>query len=225
MVEHFNQEDFERLKHEVETLVGRTIMSPKDFEFLTCQILGYTKESISISTLKRMWGYVASSCKPSAYNLNLLSRMVGYPDWESFVAGKNAISSSRFFVKSKLVAEALNLGEQVKVNWHPGRVIVVEYCGDDRFEVMESVNSKLSVGDTFVCHQFVADEPLYLSNLHHPGIPLCNYVAGAILLPSVVLSQWTFGIEANFFHGLMTKPVKVKQMLQNCRNSGPQTPE
>ena len=40
MVEHFNQEDFERLKLEVETLVGRTIMSPKDFEFLTCQILG-----------------------------------------------------------------------------------------------------------------------------------------------------------------------------------------
>ena len=116
MVEHFNQEDFERLKHEVETLVGRTIMSPKDFEFLTCQIQGYTNETISVSTLKRMWGYVVTSCKPSVYNLNLLSRMVGYPDWESFVAGKNAVSSSRFFVKSKLVAEALNLGEQVKVN-------------------------------------------------------------------------------------------------------------
>ena len=56
MVEHFNQEDFERLKHEVETLVGRTIMSPKDFEFLTCQIQGYTNETISVSTLKRMWG-------------------------------------------------------------------------------------------------------------------------------------------------------------------------
>ena len=169
MVEHFNQEDFERLKHEVETLVGRTIMSPKDFEFLTCQILGYTNETISVSTLKRMWGYVVTSCKPSVYNLNLLSRMVGYPDWESFVAGKNAVSSSRFFVKSKLVAEALNLGEQVKVKWNPGRLLVIEYCGDDRFEVMESVNSKLSVGDTFVCHQLVADEPLYLSNLHHPA--------------------------------------------------------
>lgn len=42
------------------------------------------------------------------------------------------------------------------------------------------------------------------------------YVVGAILLPSVVLSQWTFGIEANFFQGLMTKPVQVKQMLLNC---------
>lgn len=42
------------------------------------------------------------------------------------------------------------------------------------------------------------------------------YVAGAILLPSVVLSQWTFGVEANFFQGLMTKPIKIGQMLTNC---------
>ena len=41
------------------------------------------------------------------------------------------------------------------------------------------------------------------------------YVVGAILLPSVVLSQWTFGVEANFFQGLMTKPVKVEEMLSN----------
>ena len=41
------------------------------------------------------------------------------------------------------------------------------------------------------------------------------YVVGAILLPSVALSQWTFGVEANFFQGLMTKPVKVEEMLSN----------
>lgn len=42
------------------------------------------------------------------------------------------------------------------------------------------------------------------------------YVIGAVLLPSVCLSQWTFGVEANFFQGLMTKPIKVEQLLQNC---------
>lgn len=42
------------------------------------------------------------------------------------------------------------------------------------------------------------------------------YIVGAILMPSVCLSQWTFGVEANFFQGLMTKPVKIEQMLQNC---------
>ncbi len=46
--------------------------------------------------------------------------------------------------------------------------------------------------------------------------PLVVYVVGTVLLPSTCLSQWTFGVEANFFHGLMTKPVRVAQMLQNC---------
>lgn len=47
-------------------------------------------------------------------------------------------------------------------------------------------------------------------------VSLIVYVVGAVLLPSVVLSQWTFGIEANFFQGLQTKPVKVEQLLRNC---------
>lgn len=42
------------------------------------------------------------------------------------------------------------------------------------------------------------------------------YVIGAVLMPSVCLSQWTFGVEANFFQGLMTKPIKVEQLLKNC---------
>lgn len=42
------------------------------------------------------------------------------------------------------------------------------------------------------------------------------YVVGDVLLPSVVLSQMTFGIEANFFQGLMSKPIQVRQLLRNC---------
>ena len=42
------------------------------------------------------------------------------------------------------------------------------------------------------------------------------YVVGIVLMPSLCLSQWTFGVEANFFQGLMTKPVKIEQMLRNC---------
>lgn len=175
MVENFNQEDFERLKNEVETLVGRCIKTPKDFDFLYRQIQGYTKETISVSTLKRMWGYVSCASKPSLFNLNLLSRMVGYPSWSAFSGGEY---SSHFFVKSKLVAEALEVGERVKLTWTPGRIVILKYRGNDVFLVEESIKSKLFKGDTFTCHQFVDSEPLYLSNLQHPGIPLCNYVAG-----------------------------------------------
>ncbi len=178
MVEKFNQEAFERLKKEVEVLVGRSIKSPKDFDFLSRQIYGYTRENISVSTLKRMWGYVACASKPSRFNLNLLSRMVGYPSWAAFIGGGDGEDSSHFFVKSKLVAGALEVGERVKLTWNPGRILILRYQGNDVFLVEESVKSKLFKGDIFTCHQFVDSEPLYLSNLQHPDIPLCNYVAG-----------------------------------------------
>lgn len=178
MVEKYNQGDFERLKKEVETLVGRSIKTPKDFDFLYRQILGYTQNSISVSTLKRMWGYVACASKPSLFNLNLLSRMVGYPSWSAFLGGDDGEDSSHFFVKSKLMAGALEVGERVKLTWNPGRIVILRYQGNDVFLVEESIKSKLFKGDVFTCHQFVDSEPLYLSNLQHPGIPLCNYVAG-----------------------------------------------
>lgn len=178
MVENYKQEDFERLKLEVETLVGRSIKSPKDFDFLSRQIHGYTKETVSVSTLKRMWGYVSSTSKPSLFNLDLLSRMVGYPSWTAFSKGQDGKDSSHFFVKSKLVTEALNVGERVKLTWNPGRIIIIRYKGHDVFLVEESIKSKLTKGDVFTCHQFVDSEPLYLSDLQHPDIPLCNYIAG-----------------------------------------------
>lgn len=178
MVEKLNQEDFERLKKEVETLVGRSIKTPKDFDFLSRQIQGYMQERISVSTLKRMWGYVACASKPSLFNLNLFSRMVGYPSWSAFLGGDDGEDSSHFFVKSKLVAGALEAGERVKLTWNPGRIVILRYQGNDVFLVEESIKSKLFKGDVFTCHLFVDFEPLYLSNLQHPGIPLCNYVAG-----------------------------------------------
>ena len=43
---------------------------------------------------------------------------------------------------------------------------------------MEAENTKLSVGDTFMCDIFIDGEPLYLSNLVHEGRPPMVYVAG-----------------------------------------------
>ena len=77
-----------------------------------------------------------------------------------------------------MIADALDRGEQVKLTWYAGREEVSEYQGNGFFIVVESINSKLGKGDTFICHQIVADEPLYLSNLQHADMPLCNYVCG-----------------------------------------------
>ena len=94
--------------------------------------------------------------------------------------GQDGEVSSRFFVKSKLVAEALDAGDRIRLTWQPGRIVTLRYQGNDEFLVEESVKSKLAKGDTFTCHQFVDSEPLYLTNLQHPDYQMCNYVAGKI---------------------------------------------
>ena len=48
--------DIQRLKEKVETVVGKKIETPRDFNFLSKQVEGFTGESLSASTLKRVGG-------------------------------------------------------------------------------------------------------------------------------------------------------------------------
>jgi hypothetical protein len=51
------------------------------------------------------------------------------------------------------------------IAWQPNRVCLLNYLGDNQFEVMESQNSKLKVGDTFRCGLFILGEPVYIDDL------------------------------------------------------------
>ena len=171
--------DRQRLKEKVETVVGKKIETPRDFNFLSKQVEGFTGESLSASTLKRVWGYVDSASKQSKYTLDTLAQMVGYASWDNFVKGGMEDSFVSFrIISRKLVSDALVFGDLVKLVWKPDRVVTVEYQGQSTFRVVESVNSKLSVGDTFQCSQFVDKQELYLNNLIHPGMPVTDYVCG-----------------------------------------------
>lgn len=48
-----------------------------------------------------------------------------------------------------------------------------------------------------------------------PGLMFNFILLCAVGMPSMVLAQWTFGVEANFFHGIWTKPVSVESLLIN----------
>lgn len=178
-------EQIARLQNIIEMVVGRKIEHPKDFDFLGKQIEGYVGERISISTLKRVWGYVASSSEVSLYTLNLLSRMVGYADWEDFCQNKNNNNgeddreeSSHKIICRKLFTSALTRGDVLSIVWKPERRIVVQFEGQDQFIVKESVNSKLKVGDIFHCLQFVDQQPLFLYGLYRKGMPPSDFICG-----------------------------------------------
>lgn len=176
----YNKEQIERLRNAIELVVGRKIIHPRDFDFLSKQINGYVGEHISVSTLKRVWGYVSMTSDLSRFTLNVLSRVIGYDCWESFAneSGTEEEENSHRIVCRKLFTSSLNPGDRINVVWKPERKIIVRFEGQDMFIVLESVNSKLKEGDIFHCAQFVERQPLFLSGLYRKGMPPCDYICG-----------------------------------------------
>lgn len=107
----------------IENIVGRKILSPRDFDFLARQLEGFTGERISISTLKRIWGYTQTNCGFSQHSLDLLVRMAGYTCWNTFCDDKSEIPTSQFFINQKVFSYALEVGEKMKLTWMLDRVV------------------------------------------------------------------------------------------------------
>ena len=79
-----------RLREMIEEAVGRKMKTPKDFDFLADQIFDKLHETVSSTTLKRMWGYLQESSSPRESTLDILAQFVDYKDWETFCSEVSA---------------------------------------------------------------------------------------------------------------------------------------
>lgn len=78
------EEALSRLLRRVEEKVGREMKTPKDFEFLSAQIFEQTRRTISVSTLKRVWGYIDSYRSIRESTLDLLAQFASYDNYQHF---------------------------------------------------------------------------------------------------------------------------------------------
>ena len=74
----------EALKAEVLLHFGRTLDAPTDYDLLSVAIKKSTGEVISVSTLKRLFGYKGQSTIPRPSTLSVLARYVGTTGWSDF---------------------------------------------------------------------------------------------------------------------------------------------
>lgn len=171
----------ECLKAEIEKKLGRTFKSPVDFDYLALKIGEEPQSKVSISTLKRLWNYVSYTSSPSLTTLSSLARFIGYTDWDHYVTElvRRNVEDSGFLSIEQVRTRDLHVGDELYVEWAPDRQCRFEFLGGDRFKVKESVNSKLSVGDTFAAILFGVGAPLYITDLIHDGsTQAVSYVAG-----------------------------------------------
>ena len=157
-----------KLRELVEHTWGSTPTTPKAFEQLSQSIYSATHQQVSVSTLKRIWGYVPSAHEPRQDVLDILARYCGYSNLQSYLdatAGTPLTPESNLLAGEHVSGESIAAGRCVKAWWRPASHCVFRSLGHARFEVIESQGSKLPVGATFVCHEFIQHEPLYLVDL------------------------------------------------------------
>lgn len=153
------------LRQLVEESADHRIETSNDFIFLSGEIQGRLNENLSVSTLKRLWGYVDGYASVRPSTLDILARFVGFPDWETFVSDYcevEGVQSSHRVKSETLYAENLPVGTQVEFFWNPNRRCVAAFQGDQRFVVLTSENAKLKQGDVFLCDRFTLHEPLFV---------------------------------------------------------------
>lgn len=177
------QKNIESLKKALETAAEMKFDSPKAFETLRRFIYNRTGEYLSKTTLMRIWGYVKEPLNTRQSTLSVLSRAVGYKDWEDFIRRidsdtDDSISSSYKFGRSINVITDLKEGQTLTLYWDPGRECKVRYLGGMRFEVVDSRNTRLIAGDTFYCNLIISGHPLHLSGVTRGRSEPMAYICG-----------------------------------------------
>lgn len=168
------------LRSDIEQQVGQHLQSPADFQLLIQQIWEKQHAVLSLSTIKRLWGYVESNGEPRLSTLNTLAKFLGFADWNAYLVslGQRGGIESAIFTGEGIQTADLQAGDKVAVAWQPNRQCTFRYLGDNQFVVENSKNAKLQQGTTFSAARFMIGQPMYLDNIILADGTRTSYVAG-----------------------------------------------
>lgn len=168
------------LRRDLEQRMGQKLHSPADFQLLIQQIWNKQHTVLSLSTIKRLWGYVESNGAPRLSTLNTLAQFLDYTDWHTYLVTleQQGGIESAMFTGEGIQNSDLQVGDRIAVAWQPNRQCVFRYLGNNQFSVEESRNAKLQRGTTFSAARFMIGQPMYLDNILLADGTRTSYVAG-----------------------------------------------
>ena len=172
--------EIKSLRSDLEQRVGQQLQSPADFQLLIQQIWEKNHAVLSLSTVKRLWGYVESNGAPRLSTLNTLAQFLGFTDWNAYLVAleQRGGTESAMFTGEGMQTADLQVGDRIAVAWQPNRQCTFRYLGDNQFVVEESKNAKLQRGTTFSASRFMISQPMYLDNILLADGTRTSYVAG-----------------------------------------------
>ena len=120
------------IKKKIEKKFGKIIRYSKDCEVLAISISKYCGETISASTLKRIFDLRNSTSKPRLATLDLISNYAGYNSWNE------AIELRQFAINQRITIHS------------PNGLLILIYLNNNVFDVIFSNLIEINHGDQII---------------------------------------------------------------------------
>ena len=160
--------------------LGYEPTTPTGFNDLIRQIKQVTGDTLSLSSIKRIWGYIPYNGDFSPTTLNILARYNGMKDWESFRKSLdyniNPDDQSGFHDNTIIETNRYKPGDRIELSWNDGKECELECVGPMRFRVLRAGNIKLKSSDTVTLHTLCIGQPVYISDIIRGDIRFTAYV-------------------------------------------------
>lgn len=170
---------FSLLKQKVEERLGLKPRTPNDFRTLSAEIRRTVGQTLGVTTLKRLWGYVKNPNSPTFSTLTILCRYVGETDWYSFCALNNMPGGSGFNQQKTLYATDVPEGDTIRVHWGNNKnCLLLKLDSGSRFRVLASRNVKLDVDDVIVVPVIMLGEPFTVTECQRGDVAMGSYTSG-----------------------------------------------
>lgn len=170
--------EIQTLLNKVQDIENLSFLTPKAFDNLSTEIFKKTKNQISVSTLKRLWGYVNSRSSVRISTLDILSQYVGFYNFNDFQKEQQKNNSSGFLEQETIISSSLKVGSLIEIGWQPNRLCQLIYNGDNQFIIKTAFNTSIDIKSIFKTSIFILSEPLYLENISPTNNDQKIYIAG-----------------------------------------------
>ena len=119
------------------------------FNSLSSVILEVTGQSLGVTSLKRLFGYIQDDRATNKSTLDIIASFLGFPSWTEYAKTIRLDSDWDFEDSDTVWISALSLGSIVNVSYLNRDVSfkVVEHDNEKVLEVIEAQNSSLHSGD------------------------------------------------------------------------------
>ena len=159
---------------------GSDLRQPSDCEILSLDIESKTGVRIGATTLKRLVGFAQDERTPHTSTLDAIARYLGYAHWDELSKIEDNGNSDFETSDDEVRSADLQTGACVEITYLPDRRLILEYLGNNRYQVTASENSKLQKGDEVEILNFVLHHPLLVVNVWRNGESLGQFTAGRV---------------------------------------------